>query len=392
VGAEQPSSPGIRAGIGDDDHVTGPAPAVAAVRVAVRQALADLPAGSTVLVACSGGPDSLALAAGLAFVAPRAGLRAGAVVVDHGLQASSDEVATRAAAACRALGLAPVVVRRVAVDGPGGPEASAREARYAALTAAADEAGAAAVLLGHTRDDQAETVLLGLARGSGPRALAGMPSARGLFRRPLLGITRAQTLAACAAQGLDPWHDPTNTAGPNLRARVRGEVVPLLDDVLGPGVSAALARTADLAREQADALDELAAELLTRAACRPPASESSGALPLKASDAGAGQFRTSESSGALTPKASDATGTGDGWDVGVLAGAPAGLRRAAIHRVAVAAGATPGSLSRTHVLAVDALVVDWHGQGPVALPGGVEAVRRCGRLFLHRGTTTRVGR
>jgi tRNA(Ile)-lysidine synthetase-like protein len=383
------------------------------VRVAVRRALADLPADALVLVACSGGPDSLALAAGLAFVAPRAGLRAGAVVVDHGLQAASDEVAARAAAACRALGLAPVVVRRVAVDGPGGPEASAREARYAALSAAADEAGAAAVLLGHTRDDQAETVLLGLARGSGPRALAGMPPARGPFRRPLLGVTRAQTLEACAAQGLDPWHDPTNTAGPNLRARVRGEVVPLLDDVLGPGVAAALARTADLAREQADALDELVAGLLARAASRPPASEASGAPPLKASDggagevrasessgaltpqgsdAGAGEVRASESSGALTPQASDATGTGEGWDVGVLAEAPAGLRRAALHTAALAAGAAPGALGRTHVLAVDALVVDWHGQGPVALPGGVEAVRLCGRLFLHRGTTTRVGR
>lgn len=326
--------------------MTGPAPAVAAVRVAVRHALADLPAGATVLVACSGGPDSLALAAGLAFVGPRAGLRAGAVVVDHALQAASDEVAARAAAACRALGLAPVVVRRVVVDGPGGPEAAARAARYAALSAVADEVGAAAVLLGHTRDDQAETVLLGLARGSGPRSLAGMAPVTGLLRRPLLGITRAQTLAACTAQGLEPWHDPTNTAGPNVRSRVRGEVTPVLEEVLGPGVTTALARTADLAREQADALDELAADLLARAA-----------------DAGGG------------------------WDVAVLAGAPDGLRRAALHTAALAAGATPAALARAHVLALDALVVGWHGQGPVALPGRVDAVRRCGRLFLQRGTT-----
>lgn len=325
--------------------MTGPHPALAAVRVAVRHALADLPAGSLVLVACSGGPDSLALAAGAAFVAPRAGLRAGAVVVDHGLQAASDEVAARAAAACRALGLEPVVVRRVAVDGPGGPEASAREARYAALTGTASEVGAAAVLLGHTRDDQAETVLLGLARGSGPRSLAGMSPARGPFRRPLLGITRAETLAACAALGLDPWHDPTNTDGPNVRSRVRGEVVPLLEDVLGPGVAAALSRTADLAREQADAIDELAHDLLARA--------------------------------------SDS----EGWDVAVLAGAPDGLRRAALRAAAIAVGATPGALSRTHVLAVDGLVVDWHGQGPVALPGEVVAVRRYGRLFLQSRTT-----
>jgi len=344
--------------------VTGPAPAVAAVRLAVRQSLADVQAGSLVLVACSGGPDSLALAAGVAFVAPRAGLRAGAVVVDHGLQPASDEVAARAAGACRALGLDPVVVRRVAVRGPGGPEASAREARYAAFTAVADEVGAAAVLLGHTRDDQAETVLLGLARGSGPRSLAGMAPARGAIRRPLLAVTRAQTLAACAAQGLEPWHDPTNTAGPNLRARVRGEVLPLLADVLGPGVAAALARTADLAREQADALDELATALLEQAAAlqRPPeVPEVLGGRP--------------------------APVEGRGWDAGTLAEAPDGLRRAALRLAVVAAGATPGALTRAHVLAVDALVVDWHGQGPVALPGAVEAVRRCGRLFLQRGTT-----
>ncbi len=336
--------------------MTGPAPAVAAVRGAVRHALADLPAGSLVLVACSGGPDSLALAAATAFVAPRAGLRAGAVVVDHGLQPGSDEVAARAAAACRALGLAPVVVRRVAVTGQGGPEAAARDARYAALAAAADEAGAAAVLLGHTRDDQAETVLLGLARGSGPRSLAGMAPARGRLRRPLLRVTRAETLDACSAQGLDPWHDPTNTAGDNVRSRVRGELMPLLDAVLGPGVPAALARTAELAREQADALDELAAGLLERAAALPSA-------------------------------AAGAVADGRGWDVAELAGAPAGLRRAALRAAAVAAGAAPGALGRAHVLALDALLVDWHGQGPVALPGALEAVRRCGRLFLQRGTT-----
>ncbi|HEY0119152.1 MAG TPA: tRNA lysidine(34) synthetase TilS [Cellulomonas sp.] len=325
--------------------MTGPAPAVAAVRIAVRDALADVPAGSTVLVACSGGPDSLAVAAGLAFVGPRAGWRAGAVVVDHGLQAGSDEVAARAAAACRGLGLEPVVVRRVAVAGSGGPEASARRARYEALTAVAGETGAAAVLLGHTLDDQAETVLLGLARGSGLRSLSGMPRARGLFRRPLLDLRRAETLAACDAQGLDPWHDPTNASGANRRSRVRGELMPLLDEVLGPGAVTALARTADLAREQSDALDDLAADLLARAA-------------------------------------------GDGWDVAVLAAAPDGVRRAALRAAAVAAGATPGSLGRVHVLALDSLVVDWRGQGPVPLPGGIEGVRRCGRLFLQVPMTT----
>lgn len=127
-----------------------------------------------VLVALSGGTDSLALAAATAFEAPRAGLRAGAVIVDHGLQTGSADVAERAAAQARELGLDPVLVRRVEVGTDGGPEAAAREARYAALAEAASETGASAVFLGHTLDDQAETVLLGLARGSGAASLSGM--------------------------------------------------------------------------------------------------------------------------------------------------------------------------------------------------------------------------
>ncbi len=400
--------------------MTGPSPAVAAVRVAVRAALADEPTGALLLVACSGGPDSLALAAAAAFEAPRTGLRAGAVVVDHGLQPGSDEVAGRAAAACRALGMDPVLVRAVRVDGPGGPEAAARDARYAALAAAAAETGAWAVLLGHTRDDQAESVLLGLARGSGARSLAGMPPRRGVFRRPLLGISRAQTLAACAAQGLDPWQDPTNAAGAGapLRSRVRGELMPVLEEVLGPGVPAALARTADLLREQADALDELAAALLSRAAAplslaaallsraaaplsraaadTPPgaparsasrihiASEEVGPLPLGSSDVRTGERVASEEVGPLPLGSSDVTERGREieLDVGVLVEAPVGVRRAALHRAALAAGAAAGSLTREHVLALDALVVHWHGQGPVPLPGRTEGLRRCGRLYL----------
>ncbi len=328
--------------------------AVAAVRLAVGRALADLPAGSSVLVACSGGADSLALAAGTAFVVRRAArhaaeaggvppLRAGAVVVDHGLQAGSAAVAARAAAQCRDLGLDPVLVVPVSVGTEGGPEAAAREARYRALADAADGQGAAAVLLGHTLDDQAETVLLALARGSGPRSLAGMAAVRGLFRRPLLGLRRAETAAACAAEGLVPWQDPTNAGGPDgpRRSRVRHEVLPAVARVLGPGVVPALARTAEQLREQADAIEGLADELVARAA-----------------------------------------GPGDGWDVGVLSAAVPGIRRAALHAVALSAGCPAGSVARRHVLALDALLVDWHGQGPVHLPGGVEAVRECGRLVL----------
>ena len=323
--------------------MTGPAPAVAAVRSAVAAALTDLPAGALVLVACSGGPDSLALAAGAGFVARRGGWRVGAVVVDHALQPGSARVAEDAARACRALALDPVLVVRVDAAGAGGPEAAARAARYRALDQQAHQHGASAVLLGHTLDDQAETVLLGLGRGSGARALAGMPAVRGRFRRPLLRLRRTDTEGACAAQGLSPWQDPTNEgAHPDaaLRSRVRAEALPTLERVLGPGVAEALSRTAAQLREDADLLDDLAADLL----------------------------RTASTDGTL--------------DTAVLARAPDALRRRALRSAAIAAGSPAGSLGRTHVLALDALVVDWHGQGPVALPGGVGGHRAYGRLVL----------
>ena len=315
-------------------------PAVADVRTAVRRCLADLGPGDAVLVACSGGADSLALAAAAAFVGPRAGWAVGAVVVDHRWSPASGEVAAAAGEACRTLGLAPVDVVRVdASTGRGGPEAVARDARYAALEAAARRHGARAVLLGHTLDDQAETVLLGLARGSGTRSLAGMPARRGPFRRPLLDLPRTATVRACADQGLEPWHDPANTDPAYTRSRVRA-LMPQLEAALGPGFAAALARTAALAREDADALDAQA-----------------GALLAAASDPGV-------------------------LEVGVLAAAPDAVRRRALRAAARAAGSPAGALGRRHVLALDALVTRWRGQGPVHLPGGVGARRACGRLVL----------
>jgi len=304
-------------------------PAVLRTRAAVRSTLRDVAAGATVVAAVSGGADSLALAAALAHVAPRRGLGAGAVVVDHGLQAGSDVEAARAAAQCREFGLAPVAVRRVTVRGAGGPEAAARAARYAAL----DATDADVVLLGHTLDDQAETVLLGLARGSGSRSLAGMAVRNGRYRRPFLGLSRADTAAACAALGLRPWRDPHNTDPAFLRSRVRHEVLPLLEATLGPGVAAALARTADQLRADADALDEWAAK------------------------AGA-----------------------DGLSVPALAALPTAVRTRVLRRAAVLAGAPDGSLAARHVAAMDRLVTDWHGQGPVSLPGGLVAERAYDRL------------
>ncbi len=236
----------------------GPHPAVAEVRLGVRRSLAGLAPGDLVLAACSGGADSLALAAALAFEAPRIGLRGGGVTVDHGLQAGSAEQALRVTAVLAALGLSPVLSVRVCPSGPGGPEAAARAARYRALDDAAGRLGAVAVLLGHTLDDQAETVLLGLARGSGARSLAGMPARQGRYLRPLLTVRRAQTTAACAAQRLEPWDDPHNRDPASARARVRHQALPALADALGPGIAEALARTACLLRADADVLDALA--------------------------------------------------------------------------------------------------------------------------------------
>ena len=191
--------------------MTGPDPSVALVRAAVRNAVADLPPAALVLVACSGGADSLALAACAAFVGPRAGLRTGAVVVDHGLQPGSSEVAERVRSQLLDLGLDPVVVETVRVGTSGGPEAAARDARYGALSGVAERLGASAVLLGHTLDDQAETVLLGLARGSGARSLSGMAVRSGVLRRPLLDVRRTQTVQRLRG----PW--PDAVGGPPQR-------------------------------------------------------------------------------------------------------------------------------------------------------------------------------
>ncbi|MBG0814496.1 tRNA lysidine(34) synthetase TilS [Planomonospora sp. ID82291] len=361
----------------------GPHPAVADVRRAVRLALADLEPGDLVLAACSGGADSLALAAGLAFAAPRAGLRAGLLTVDHGLQSGSARQAAEVAGL--PLGLDPVEVLTVTVGTSGGPENAAREARYAALSEAAGRLGAAAVLLGHTRDDQAETVLLRLARGSGTRSLAGMPARTGVYRRPLLELGRRTTVAACAALGLVPWEDPHNRDGRYARVRVRTRLLPALEDELGPGVAEALARTAVLCRDDADALDAWAEEAYGRAVA-------GGHAPVAGDRAPVGGGRAPVAgdhapvAGGHAPVAGDCALSdipkGVALAVPVLEGLPPAVRRRVLRRAAIAAGAPPGALSAGHILQVERLVTAWRGQRSVGVPGGIGAVRRCGTLIF----------
>jgi len=338
----------------------------------VRKALDSLglAPGDLVLVACSGGADSLALAAVAQRAAHNIGkttrkrgfaIRVGAVIIDHQLQPGSAQVAQQAAQQCQKLGLNPVRVVKVEVpsQGAGGLEAAARSARYQALEQTAIELGAEAVLLGHTLDDQAEQVLLGLARGSGAKSLGGMPDQRGLFLRPFLHIRRSTTEFLCDWHGLRPWRDPTNAKPVHLRNRVRLQAMPVLEEVLGPGVPEALARTAEQLKEDAEALDYYATQLFVEA--------SQGVSTV-----------------AATQLLNRPGGHQVSLDVEVLLTAPVAVRRRALRKAAITAGAPASAMSRTQVLTLDALVANWHGQSAHTLPGSVVASRKCGRLWFAK--------
>jgi hypoxanthine phosphoribosyltransferase len=327
---------------------------VAAIRLAVRHAVADLAPGALVLVACSGGPDSLALAAATAFVAPRRALRAGLLTVDHGWDGASDQRAESVVAQGRALRLDPV---ELLVAHSARSEGAARDARRAALATAAERLGAAALLLGHTLDDQAETVLLRLARGAGARSLGAMSPRDGLLRRPLLGLRKEQTRAACRAEGLDAWEDPTNADATFARARVRHALLPALEDQLGPGIAESLSRSADLLRADAEALDALTDDAYAEATVTTPAGDGSVELAVEA-----------------------------------LGSLPSALRTRVLRRAALALGASASALRAEHVWAMEELVTRWRGQQPVPLPSGVTARRRGDRISVAGPGETRSGR
>ena len=338
VSPEQGTSPEQRSGRRRPGRL---APVVGTARKMVQDALSQAGYPDHVVVACSGGPDSLALASVAAYFARRGHVdghpvTVGAVVVDHQLQDGSGQVAAQTAQVLTELGLAPVEVRTVTVASAGmGPEAAAREARHAALEAAAAAQGASAILLGHTLDDQAEQVLLGLARGSGTRSLAGMRPARGMLLRPFLGLRRADTEEICEVEELDPWHDPSNSDPAFARSRTRVEVLPHLEEKLGPGVAESLARTAAILQLDADYLEHVAE----------------------------------------TTFAAMAERNGPGLSLGedaLRALAPA-IRFRVIAKAAADVGGQQPSYQR--LLAAEALLRRQGSAGPVELPGGVSVYR-----------------
>lgn len=326
-------------------------PAVAEIRLAVRTALASLPERATVIVALSGGADSLALAAATAFEARSRGMQVLSATIDHGLQKGSADAAASASAQAAGLGIRPLI-ERVHVDArsDAGTEAAARDARYAALRSIAARENAAAVLLGHTLDDQAETVLLGLARGSGAASLQGMAPRREdadgtVWLRPMLGVRRATTEAFCTASDLEPWHDPHNREHRFARVRVRETALPVLEAELGPGIAEALARTAEQLREDAEAFDEMIHETIEDIVEHAEA--------------------------------------GISVSVAALAANPAALRNRIIRLVVDSEFGV--ALTRVQTVEVARLATDWSGQGPIDLPG-CTARRTGGRIvFSARG-------
>ena len=311
---------------------------------AVANGIAAVPANSKIRLACSGGPDSLAMAAAVAHLMRRGRIssdRVEAMVVDHGLQEGSAEVAEAASKQLTKMGFQTEISRvHVPEDSGLGPEAAAREARYAALGADLGSGTPDVLMLGHTMDDQAESVLMGLARGSGIRSLSGMTRTSAqdpILLRPMLGLRRATTEGACREWRITPWQDPHNVDPRYLRSRVRMDLMPVLTEVLGPGAIPALARTAELARADADELDEQALKLV-----------------------------------------SAMSEYGEDFPCEFLEGLPSAIASRVLRGWLFNCGVAELDLERTR--AVLELIEDWHGQKGVEVPGNWTIVRERGRL------------
>lgn len=316
-------------------------PALLELRQAVRFWFEKLEPNSKVCIGVSGGADSLALAAAAKLESKNFSIDLVAVIVDHGLQANSAEIAEFAKQQLIKLGFQDIFVGRASVQITDGLEASARRARYKVFQQAIETYGSNTFLLGHTKNDQAEGVLLGLARGSGTKSLSGMQEVSGIFVRPLLGIDRATTEIACHESNIEYWVDPHNSNQDFTRVRVRDNILPLLENDVGPGIIDALARSAKILREDATALDEWAENV----------------------------FRQVEPMDI---------------EISILATLPVAVRSRVLRMAIYAAGAPAGSISAAHLEPIEAFVNDWRGQGHTSLPGGVKVCRISGRLSLSK--------
>ena len=303
----------------------------------IRKSVKPWLTGDLILFGCSGGTDSMALAA--ALLKENSDTKIIPVVVDHGLQDGSAQTAADTVNKLKQMGFADVASARANVEITDGLEASARRARYQIFNQFIDAYQPKYFLLAHTLNDQAESVLLGLARGSGARSLSGMATVNNIFIRPLLKITREQTTAACIEAGIDIWQDPHNDDQRFARVRVRKNLLPQIERDLGPGVTQALARSADLLRDDADALDDFANQYFQQA----------------------------------DPK---------DLDVLELEKLPKAIRTRVLRLAIYKAGAPSGMLSADHIAQAEALISDWHGQKEVALPGNVKLSRISGRITL----------
>jgi len=291
----------------------------------------------SILLGVSGGADSLALA--IATLLEAKDREVIPVVIDHGLQELSADVAAQTVLKLKELGFNQIESRKIVVELNDGIEASARRARYAAFDEIAATYKSSVFFLGHTENDLAETVLLGLARGSGTRSLSGMPEVNGIYIRPFLHITRATTESVCTENNVTPWRDPHNDNREFSRVRVRHDILPIMERDLGPGISSALARSSRILREDADALDLIAATFMEE---------------------------------------------NDALAIDQLAVLPRAIRSRVLRALIYEAGAPSGSLTYDHITPVEALITAWHGQGATSLPGGVKVERISGRLSLSQ--------
>ena len=283
------------------------------------------------------------MALAIALFAECGGEKVIPVVVDHGLQPNSDQITAKVVAQLKTIGYKRVETAVAQVIVTDGLEASARRARYKVFHQFIDSYQPKYFFLAHTLNDQAETALLGLARGSGARSLSGMATQNNLFVRPLLKITRQMSEAACAEAGIDFWSDPHNQDLKFARVRVRKNVLPTLEENLGPGITEALVRTADLLRDDADALDGFANEFFAQVDSK-------------------------------------------NLEINDLERLPKAIRSRVLRLAIYQAGAPSGSLTAEHIEAAEALISNWHGQKEVSLPGNVKLLRNSGRIVLSANT------